>query len=221
MKKIILSLLSILIVGSAAAQTGKLRVAVAFNTDTRFTLLGPLSVNSLDIDLTGTLYKQVEMLVDTASFSLKRVYLPEDISSANNPSMTGIPTKSQLSGWFKSLRKKEEFDVLLMIYKPLQMTGTYAALEGLSYGLNTSKGYVFTLNNALVMNMGSMEVLAATKIESENDYLAGQVEVIKDLRKDDSRNIETPIEMINKLNQDFALKVFQCLQVTKKKLAQK
>jgi hypothetical protein len=196
-------------------------LAVAFNTDTNFTLLGPLSVNTVEIDLTGTLYKQVEMLVDTASFSLKRVYLPEEISAANNPSLTGIPTRSQLADWLKGLRKKESFDVLLMIYKPLQMTGTYAALQGLSYGMNTSKGYVFSLNNALVMNLRNMDVLAATKIESENDYLAGQVEIIKDIRLDDSRNIETPIEMINKLNQDFALKVFQCLQVTKKKLTQK
>ncbi len=208
----------LLILGFASAQTGKLSVAVAFNTDTNYTLLGPLSTKSLEVDLTGTMYKQMELLVDTASFVLDRVAVPEEISAANNPAMSGIPSKNQLAIWAKNLQKKEHFDLMLIIYKPLQMTGAYSSLEGLSYGVNTSKNYVFSLNNALILNMKTMEVLATTTIESESDFLAGTFAFDKSLPFDNSRNMEKPIEMINKLNQDFALKVFQCLQISKKRL---
>lgn len=221
MKKIVLSLLCLFFFHAAFSQTSKLRVAVAFNTDTYYSLLGPLSVKSLEIDLTDNLYKQIELISDTASFQLKKIGFPEDLSAANNPSATGIPRKSALNDWIKSMRKKETFDLLLLIYKPVQMIGTYASLEGLSYGINTTKGTVFSLNNALVFNLKTMDILAATSIESESDFIAGTFELDKNLPFDNNRNIETPIEMINKLNQDFALKVFQCLLVSKKKLGQK
>lgn len=221
MKKIILSLCFLLTIHVAFSQTGKLRVAVAFDTDTNFSLLGPLSIKSLEINLTDNLYQQIELLTDTASFDVKRIAMPEELSSANNPSSTGIPKKNLLADWMKVVRKKEAFDLLLIIYKPVQMTGTYASLEGLSYGINITKGTVFSVNNALVFNLKTMEILAATSIESESDYIAGTFELDKNLPFDNSRNIETPIEMINKLNQEFAVKAFQCLLVSKKKLLKK
>lgn len=218
MKKIILSFVCLFFISAAFSQTGKLRVAVAFNTDTHLSLLGPLSINSLEIDLTENMYKQIELLVDTASFQLKRVELPEELSAANNPSSTGIPKKNQLASWLKKMSKKETFDLLLILYKPIELSGPYASLEGLSYGLNTRNGVVFSLNNAVIFNIKTMEISSATSIDSENDYIAGTFNLDKTLPYANSRNIETPIEMINKLNQDFALKVFQCLQLSKKTL---
>lgn len=221
MKKIVLSLFCLCLINAGFAQSGKLRVAVSFDTDTTFTLLGPLSINSLEINLTGTMYKQIEMLVDTNFFQLKPEAFPQELTSANNPAITGIPRITQMQSWVKKMHKNESYDLLLLIYKPVQMTGKYASLEGLSYGLNTSKGIVFSLNNALVFDMKTMKLLAATTIESESDYIAGTFTIDKSLPNDHRQNIETPIEMINKLNQDFALKVFQCLQVSKKNLTQK
>lgn len=221
MKKIILSLCCLFMVHVAFSQSGKLRVAVAFDTDTNYSLLGPLSINSLEINLTDNLYQQIELLSDTGSFTLKRIVMPEELSAANIPSSTGIPKKSLLNDWMKNVRKKETFDLLLLIYKPVQMTGPYASLEGMSYGINITKGTVFSLNNALVFNLKTMDILAATAIESESDYIAGTFELDKNLPFDNSRNIETPIEMINKLNQEFAVKAFQCLLVSKKKLLKK
>lgn len=217
MKKIILSLCFLFFISAAFSQTGKLRVAVSFDMDTNFTLLGPLSTKSLEINLTGTMYKQIEILVDTNSFQLIPEAFPEELTSANNPAMTGIPKVSEMQNWVNKMRKKEGYDLLLLIYKPLQLAGKYSSLEGLSYGLNTTKGIVFSLNNALVLDMKTMKLLAATNIESESDYIAGTFIMDKSLPNDDSKNIETPIEMINKLNQDFAMKVFQCLQASKKK----
>lgn len=221
MKKIVLSLFCLSLINAGFAQSGKLRVAVSFDTDTTFTLLGPLSTKSLEINLTGTMYKQIEMLVDTNFFQLKREAFPQELTSANNPAITGIPKVTQMQSWVKKMRKNESYDLLLLIYKPVQMTGKYASLEGLSYGLNTSKGIAFSLNNALVFDMKTMKLLAATNIESESDYIAGIFSMDKSLPNDHSRNIETPIEMIKKLNQGFALKVFQCLQASKKNLTQK
>ena len=221
MKKIVLSLFCLCLITAGFAQSGKLRVAVSFDTDTTFTLLGPLSTKSLEINLTGTMYKQIEMLVDTNFFQLKPETFPQELTSANNPAITGIPKVTLMQSWVKKMRKNESYDLLLLIYKPVQMTGKYASLEGLSYGLSTSKGIVFSLNNALVFDMKTMKLLAATNIESESDYIAGTFTMDKSLPNDHSRNIETPIEMINKLNQDFAWKVFQCLQVSKKNLTQK
>lgn len=221
MKKIILNLICLFLIGSATAQNGKLRVAVAFSTDTNFSLLSPLTTNSLEINLQGNLYKQIDLLTDTANFLLKKVDFPEELSGCNNPSYSGIPKLSLLTSWVKEVQKKNPFDFLLLIYKPIQMSGPYASLEGLSYGINTSKSYVFALNNALVFNAKNMTILAGTTIESESDYIAGTFELDKNLPFSNSRNIDTPIEMINKLHQDFALKVFQCLQIAKKKLTTK
>lgn len=218
MKKIILSFICLFFISAAFAQTGKMRVAIAFNTDTNFSLLGPLSINSLEIDLTGNLYKQIELLTDTSSFQLKRVEFPEELSAANNPASMGIPKKSLLTSWIKKLNKKEAYDLLLIIYKPIELTGPYASLLGLSYGLNTRNGVVFSLNNALVFNTKTMQISSATSIESESDYIAGTFELDKNLPYAHRRNVETPIEMINKLNQEFALKVFQCLQIAKRKM---
>lgn len=221
MKKIILSLFCLFCFGSVFAQTSKLRVAVSFDTDTTFTLLGPLSTKSLDINLTGILYKQIEMLVDTNSFQLMPEAFPEDLSSANDPSITGIPKKSQLMSWVKKMRKKAGYDLLLIIYKPLQTDGRYSNLSGCSYGLSISKGIAFSLNNALVFNMKTMELLAATSIESESDYVAGFFVLDKNLPSNHADNIEIPIQMINNLNQEFALKVNQCLVSSKRKLNHK
>jgi hypothetical protein len=218
MKKIILGFFCLLFISSAVAQSSKLRVLVSFDMDTTYTVLGPISTKSLNINLTGTLLKQIELLVDTASFQLKLVDFPEEFSAINNPSLSGIPKKNQLASWVKGLRKNEDFDLLLILYKPVQLIGPYSYLEGFSYGLNTSKGLIFSLNDALVFNARTMQILAATSIESESDYIAGKFELDKSLPYDNSRNIEQPIEMINKLNQDFALKVFQCLMSSKKKL---
>jgi len=66
-----------------------------------------------------------------------------------------------------------------------------------------------------------MELLAATTIESEADFIAGTFVLDKNLPYEHAQNIESPVQMINKLNQDFALKVFQCLMASKKKLVQK
>lgn len=221
MKKIILGLCCLLFISAAFSQTGKLRVAVSFDIDTNFTLLGPLSTKSLEIDLTGTMYQQISMLVDTNSFQLVLEAFPEELSAANNPALTGIPRISNLQKWVKKLRKNESYDLLLIIYKPLRLSGKYGSLEGLSYGLNTTKGIVFSLNNALVFDIKTMKLLAATSIDSESDYIAGTFTVDKLLPNDDSKNIVVPIEMINKLNQDFALKVFQCLHASKRQLTQK
>jgi len=221
MKKIILGLCFLLFISAAFSQTGKLRVAVSFDMDTNFTLLGPLSTKSLEIDLTGTMYQQIVMLMDTNSFQLVREAFPEELSAANNPALTGIPRVSDLQKWVNKLRKNASYDLLLIIYKPLKLSGKYGSLEGLSYGLNTTKGIVFSLNNALVFDMKTMKLLAATTIDSESDFIAGTFTIDKSLPNDDSKNIVEPIEMINKLNQDFALKVFQCLQASKKKLTQK
>lgn len=217
MKKILVNLICLFIIGSAVAQNGKLRVAVAFSTDTNFSLLGPFTTKTLEIDLRGNLYKQIDLLTDTANFVLKQIELPEELSGCNNPAYSGIPKLNLLTSWVKGLQKKEPFDLLLLVYKPIQMSGAYASLEGLSYGINTSKGYVFALNNALVFDVKTMKILASTTIDSESDYIAGTFELDKNLPYSNSRNIETPIEMINKLQQDFALKVFQCLQMAKKK----
>jgi len=221
MKKIILSLFYLFCFGSVFAQTSKLRVAVSFDTDTTFTLLGPLSTKSLDINLTGILYKQIEMLVDTNSFQLMPEAFPEDLSSANDPSITGIPKTSQLKSWVTKLQKKVGYDLLLIIYKPLQTEGSYSNFSGFSYGLSTSKGIVFSLNNALVFNMKTMDLLAATSIESESDYVAGTFVLDKNIPYNHADNITTPIQMIYKLNQEFSWKVFQCLQASKKRLTQK
>jgi hypothetical protein len=218
MKKIILGFFCLFFLHSAGAQTGKLRVLLSFDTDSSYTLLGPISTKSVEINLTGTLLKQIELMVDTASFQLKLVDFPEEFSATNNPTLSGIPKKNQLASWVKSLRKREEFDLLLLIYKPVQLVGPYSYLEGFSYGLNTSKGLVFSLNDALVLNAKTMQILAATSIDSESDYLAGKFELDRSLPYDHSENIEGPLEMINKLNQEFALKVFQCLMSAKKKL---
>lgn len=218
MKKIILGLFGLFFICSAFSQTSKLRVAITFDTDNTYTLMGPLSTNSLEIDLTGSLMKQIELLVDTASFQLKKVDFPEDLSAANNATLAGIPKKSLLSSWVKGLYKKERFDLLLIVYKPVQLIGPYSYLEGFSYGINTGKGIVFSMNNALVMNTKNMEILAATSLESESDFIAGTFELDKSLPLQHIRNIEKPIEMIYKVNQEFALKVFQCLMASKKKL---
>jgi len=221
MKKIILSLLCLFFIGTTFSQSTKLKVAVSFDTDNTFTLLGPLSTKSLEIDLTDILYKQIEMLVDTNSFLLKQEAFPEDLSAANNPSMTGLPKINQLQSWVKKMRKTDGFDLLLLIYKPILTAGTNTNFYGFSYGLSTSKGIVFSLNNALVFNMKTMELLAATTIESEADFIAGTFVLDKNLPYEHAQNIESPVQMINKLNQDFALKVFQCLMASKKKLVQK
>lgn len=218
MKKIILGLFGLFFICTAFSQTSKLRVAVTFDMDNTFSLIGPLSTNSLEIDLTGSLLKQIELLVDTASFELKKVEFPEDLSAANNATLAGIPKRSLLSSWVKSLRKKEQFDLLLIVYKPVQMIGSYSYLEGFSYGMSTSKGIVFSMNNALVMSTKNMDILAATSLDSESEFIAGTFELDKSLPFQHARNIETPIEMINKVNQEFALKVFQCLMASKKKL---
>lgn len=221
MKKIILSLLCLFFIGSANSQSTKLRVAVSFNTDDTFTLLGPLSTKSFNINLNDILYKQIEMLVDTNAFELTLVPFPADMSASNDPTNTGIPKKSTMQRWGKKLFDKGGYDLLLIVYKPVQTDGLNSGFCGFSYGLSTSKGIVFSLNNALVYQMNTMELLAATSIESESDYVAGFFVQDKTLPSDHTQNIETPVQMINKLNQDFALKVFQCLQSSKRKIQQK
>jgi hypothetical protein len=220
MKKSILSIAFLLLLGLAHAQNNKIQVAVAFDMDTNFTLLGPLTTKTLEIDLTGNLYKHIEMLNDTASFQLKRVELPEEYRASNNPSMSGIPQMNLLTSWVKGLRKKQAVDLLLIVYKPVRIQGVHSTLQGFSYGINTGKNFVFSLNDALVFDVRSMKILAATSIESESDYLAGTFELDKSLPFDNQRNLETPIEMINKLQQDFALKVFQCMLVSKRRLSE-
>jgi hypothetical protein len=217
MKKSILSIAFLLLLGLVHAQN-KLQVAVAFDMDTNFTLLGPLTTKTLEIDLTGNLYKQIELLNDTASFLLKRVDLPEEYRASNNPSMSGIPQMNLLTNWVKGVRKKQAVDLLLIVYKPVRIQGVHSTLQGFSYGINTGKNFVFSLNDALVFDVRNMKILAATSIESESDYLAGTFELDKSLPFDNQRNLETPIEMINKLQQDFALKVFQCLITSKRRL---
>jgi hypothetical protein len=221
MKKIALSLFCLFCFGSIFAQSGKLRVAISFDTDTTFTLLGPLSTKSLEINLTNILYKQIEMLVDTNAFQLVPVAFPEDLSSTNNPAITGIPKVNQLKSWATKLQKKDGCDLLLIVYKPIQTNGTNTNLCGFSYGLSTGRGIVFSLNNALVFNLKTMELLAATSIDSESDYMAGFFVLDKNLPSNHADNIEMPVQMINKLNQDFALKVFQCLQTSKKRFTLK
>ncbi len=221
MKKITLSLFCLLFISAAFAQSTKLRVAVSFDTDDTFTLLGAISTKTLEIDLTDALYKQIEMLVDTNYFVLKREIFPVELSAANNPSNTGIPKASQLQNWVKKLRNYGGYDLLLIIYKPIQTSGTYSNLCGFSYGLSTSKGIVFSLNNALVYDLSTMKLLATSSIESESDFIAGSFAMNKALPNDHASNIEKPVQMINKLNQEFALKAFQCLQTSKKKLVRK
>lgn len=218
MKKIILSLFILFSFCSAFAQSSKLRVAVSFNTDTTFSILGPLSIKSLNINLNPILYNQIAQISDINSFLLKPITFPDELSAAGNAASTGIPKKYQLQSWLKKIQKEDVYDLLLIIYKPVQLTGTYSSLGGLSYGINTSKGIVFSLNNALVYDIKTMKLFAATSIESESDYIAGSIEIDKTLPYDHKQNIESPVQMINALNQDFALKVVQCLLISKKKL---
>jgi len=200
------------------AQSSKLRVAVAFNTDNTFTVLGPVSTKILDINLNDTLYELIARRVDSSTFQLTRVNFPEELSATDNPSVTGIPKMYLLDGWLRKLRKNNNYDLLLILYKPVQGTTPFESIHGFSYGIVTGKGFVFSLYNALVLNLKNNRLLAGTSIESESDYLAGNFEVDKTKDYHSIKNVQPYVQMINQHHEGLALKVAQCLLNARKRM---
>jgi len=117
------------------------------------------------------------------------------------------------------LQRKNGYDLLLIVYKPIETNGLYSKICGFSYGLSMSKGLVFSLNNALVFNIRTMELLTTTSIKSELDFVAGFFVSDKNIPSNDPKNINAPIQMINTFNQEFAVKVNQCLKASKQELS--
>lgn len=221
MKTIILSFFCMMAASTMFAQSSKLRVAVAFNTDSSFTVMGPISTKILDINLNDKLFDLIDRRVDIGTFQLTPVKIPEDMSATDNSTVTGIPKMYMMASWLKSLRKKGAYDMVLILYKPVQNAASYTALNGFSYGIVTSKGFVFSLYNALVIDLKNNKFLAGTSIESELDFIAGKFDVDKMMDYNSIKNVQPFVEMINIHHEELALKVAQCLLNAQKKMEQK
>lgn len=108
--------------------------------------------------------------------------------------------------------------MVLILYKPVRDDVSYTAINGFSYGIVTSKGYVFSLYSALILNLKNNDFLAGTAIESELDFIAGKFEVDKMMDYNSINNVKPFVQMINTHHEELALKVAQCLLNAQKRL---
>lgn len=219
MKKGIVIFLCLLFCVFTYSQNRKIKVAVATNMDTTFTVLGPYGTRTFDVNLSKELFGYINSIIDTNLFDLHQVALPYYIIS-NTDNNVDFPKKSAIVKWLSELRKSKSYDMMLYLYKPIIDKTAHSGLNGFSYGMTTSGNKVFSLNDAYVFDTKDAAELAHVSLYSDSEYvtrLDSADRFSKSLIKYNINDIAKAKELIIELNKGFALRVCQNMMLAVRK----
>jgi hypothetical protein len=220
MKKLVL-LVALLVVSFSgfSQQTSKCKVAVAVYQDDVFSLFGPLITRSLQLNLSTLKPDYMREVLDSNVFELNVVPFPSRLIVDENEKHD--PSLGTLSGWFKSLKNFNHYDIAVIIFSPLVDNPKNSFINGFSYGMNTSNKVVFSLNDALIVNLKTRKLLNRVGINSVDDYLAksGVTDFAKKpMLSYTIEDVNSQADQIIGMDKAFAFKVCQQLTMAKRKL---
>lgn len=217
MKKILFLLFTALLCQVAVSQKNTIKVAVATNIDTTFSLVGNFSVRDIDVDLSKGIFNYLSEYIDTATYQLSEARLPEEFRM-NGSAMVKMPGITTLKPWLSKLKNKG-YDLLVFIYKPILDDKANAGVMGFSYGMTVSENKVFSINDAYIVDLKTPEILTNINMNSESDYIFRQEpkdRIVKSIRKYNHKDISKACDIINELNRNFALRICQKLVIINK-----
>jgi|GEM_PF-2422045 len=203
------------------AQQQKLRVAVAVQADTVFTLLGSWDTKTFDINLSKNIVGYIQEMMDTTLFELHQEEFP---MMEDDKVQTGLPKNYLLKLWFKKLRKKQGYDMVVFIFKPEIGSKKYDYMNGFSYGMTTSDNTIFSLNDAMIFDTRDASELAHVNLYSDSEFMTrlNPDDQIRKLSVDYTQaDVAKARILVDELNKAFALRVCQSLWIVRKKLDSK
>jgi hypothetical protein len=205
------------------AQNKTIKVAVVVNTDTVFSVLGPYSVKTFDINLPKELFGYINQMIDTSVFKLQEEVLPYQIA-ADSKQNIGFPKKNSRKKWLTELRKTKGYDMVVFLFTPQITHPTYRKLNGLAYGMSSSKNLVFSLNDAYIWDTRDAEDLAHVSLYTDSEFVT-HIDPGKWYKK--ALRDYTPVDvqmvqpLIQNLNMEFALRTCQNMMIAKKAFEKK
>jgi hypothetical protein len=217
MKKILFLIITVLFCQVAVSQKKTIKVAVATNIDTTFSLVGNFSVRDIDVNLSKGIFSYLSDFIDTATYELSEVKMPEELKM-NGSAMVKMPGLTTLKPWLAKL-KNSGFDQLVFIYKPILDDKANSGVMGFSYGMTVSENKVFSINDAYIVDLETPAILTNVNMNSESDYIFRQDpknKIVKSIRKYDLKDISKACDIINELNKNFALRICQKLVIINK-----
>jgi hypothetical protein len=220
MKKFVL-LVALLVVSfyGFSQQSSKCRVAVAVYQDKEFSLFGALITRSLPLNLADLKPGYIREVLDSNVFELKVVPFPTQLIVEEKEKHD--PSISTLSSWLKTLKNNEQHDIAVIIFSPLVDNSKHNFINGFSYGMNTSNKVIFSLNDALIIDLKTRKLLNRVGIRSVDDYLA-RAELTSFAKRPmleyKVEDVKSQADLIVDLDKAFALKVCQQLTLAKRKL---
>jgi len=222
MKKGIALFLSLACCLMTFSQAKKTQVALVIHMDTVFTVFAPFGTKTIHLNLSDALKNFFLATIDTSMFELKSEVMPEWMSPKED--LMGMPAKSDLNTWFTKLRKKNSYDLVVMVYRPLIGVAKYDFMNGFSYGMTTTDNWVFSLNDAKVWDLRDKEELAHVNLYAESEYVTRLDEknrITKPIKEYTLRDIAPAAELINNMNREFVMRLCQNLWRAKEKFDKK
>ena len=204
------------------SQNKKIKVAVGVQLDTVFTAVGAYSMRTFDVNMTKYLLSSIRSKVDTSVFEVNEEVLPDMLK--NKAEEVGQLNMHQLASWCSALKKKKGYDMVLFLYKPQIEMESYSFLNGFSYGMTVSENKVFSLNSAVILDTHDASELSHIGVSSNSEFLTRLLkkdQFQKPLRDYSVKDLSTARVMIENLDRDFAIKVYQGMQVARTKFVNK
>lgn len=222
MKKGILLTIVMLLCLMAQAQNKKIKIALAVKSDSTFTLMGSVFSRSFDINLNNSWLDYFKVGIDTSSVLIKQEALPVMLAEKVLSDGSTNLEPSEMQAWMKDL-KKQGYDYLIYIYRPTINDASYKYLEGVSYGINIKRSIAFSLNDACIYDLAQGKQLLHTDLRSSSDFMLSLSDTkyerkqLKDYR---IKDIEPAFDLIKTINQQYAAKIWQYMNLILKRMPQ-